>query len=323
MRVLLGVLAALGILATSTGQDGALAQVTAPVVAPAAGGTSPSLKPAQAPYVIQLTPPKEDKPPDLLKFRTPVVFVVVLGKDTAMNAKVATAMAKELAPQLTFPVVPEGEWELSDYIRQCKEDPMARGAFIVLPPAAGGKKYDYLLFLIDSVSVEFNAMISECNGGGNLAGAGVAPAPLATPDVSWVAQTVTGEYGRSKVQLLPFAVLTSVYLAFAAQRTYQNTITRAYPLTSPIPKTGEQTQSQVLSSSVFNASGTSNLQNSVTSSVAAASLNFGRESDVNHLTLHAAEDGAHEFLDSFQHYCHTQRTSNPAAPVVAPCDLLK
>jgi hypothetical protein len=323
MRVLLGVLALLGILATSTGQDGALAQVTAPMAMPAPSG-SPPFAPmhAQAPYVIQLTPPKDDKQPDILKFRTPVVFVVVLGKDTAMNAKVATAMAKELAPQLNFPVVPEGEWELSDYIRQCKEDPMARGAFIVLPPAAGGKKYDYLLFLIDSVSVEFNAMISECNGGGSVA-AGAAPAPLATPDVSWVAQTVTGEYGRSKVQLLPFAVLTSVYLAFAAQRTYQNTVTRVYPVTTPIPKNGEQQQTQVLSSSVFNPSGTSNLQNSVTSSVAAASLNFGREGDTNHLTLHAAEDGAHEFLDSFQHYCHAQKSANPAAPSIAPCDLLK
>jgi len=322
MRVVLGVLALLGILAMSTGQDGALAQVAAPVAAPTAGGAAPVLlKPAQPPYVIQLAPPKDDKPPDILKFRTPVVFVVVLGNDTAMNAKVATAMAKELAPQLNFPVVPEGGWALSDYIRQCKEDPMARGAFIVLPPAAGGKKYDYLLFLIDSENVEFNAMISECNGGGNVAGA--VPAPLASPDVSWVAQTVTGEYGRSKIQLLPFAVLTSVYLAFAAQRTYQNTTIRAFPLTSPIPKGGETSQTQQLSSSVFNASGTSNLQNSVTSSVAAASLNFGRESDINHLTLHAAEDSAHEFLGSFQHYCHAQRTANPAAPIVAPCDLLK
>jgi hypothetical protein len=314
MRVVLAVVAMLGVLTLSSGPN-AVAQVTAPV--------SGSPNPQHQPYVIQLAPPKENKPPDILKFRTPVVFVLVLGKDEAMNAKVATSMAKKLGPELTFPVVPEGDWQLSDYIRQCQEDPMARGAFIVLPPASGGKKYDYLVFLIDSVSVEFNAMISECNQGGNRsADSGPAPSALSTPGVEWVAQTSTGEYGRSKIQFLPFAVLTSVYLAFAAQRTYQNTTTRVFPVTSPIPKSGETSQFQNLSSSVFNPSGTANLQNSVTSSVAAASLNFGRESDVNHLTLHAAEDAAHQFLDSFQAYCKQQKAVNPTGPP-PPCDLLK
>jgi hypothetical protein len=256
------------------------------------------------------------KPQAMIRFRQPALFVFSVGKDAATNERVSVAMANELGKALKFPVVPEGDWDLSDYLQQCLRDPSTKGAFIVLPPAAGEKKDDWLVLVRDAVSVEFNAMISECP---HPAG----PDELTpAPEVAWVAETVTGEYGRSVANFLPFAVLTSVYLAFLPQRTYQTTTTRVLPTPNPIPPGGSNSNIQTINSSVLNASGTSALQNSVVSSVAAATLNLGRQGDVNHLSLHAAEAAAWDFLGLLQSHCYP-KAGSPPADGVEFCSWLK
>lgn len=274
-----------------------------------------SASPTVSPYVIQLQPAKEPPSPAMLKFRQKVVFVVVLGDDnTANKAKVAVAMAHELEDSIGYPVVPEAGWDIPQYVQQCQKDPEhTQGAFLVLPPASGNKTYDWLVLIRNAVDVLFNAMISECPGQEAVATAVPAattlpiPNPNATgppPDVAWVAHTVTGEFGRSVLQFLPFAVLTSVYLAFAPQRLYQTVTTHVIPTPNPLPAGGSNTNVQTTSATTLNPSGTSTLQNNIVTSVAAASLDFGRTGDVNHLTTHASEDAAHQFFGLLRRHCN-------------------
>ena len=238
-----------------------------------------------------------------------VVFVVALG-DPATSAKIAVALASELRrnPNRTVPksasappgafhlrsdstaVVPEGGWGLNDYVEQCRTYPdSTQGAFIVLPPSTGTDTENFLVVVRDNATIAFNALIADCESDHGVT-------PQGTPKILWASDTATGRYGRSTLQFLPFAVLTSVYLAFSPQRTYQTTSTTVFPTPNPLPAHGARSSVQTVSSSVLNASGTGSLQTNVVSSVAGAQLAFGRHGGPDHLTMHAAEDAVGKLL---------------------------
>jgi len=243
--------------------------------------------------------------PDTLKFRRPVLFVLVLGSNADLRARVSVAMTKVLGDELSLNIVPEPEWSIKDYIDQCKSDPSTAGAFIVQPPGYGSREIDSLITLRNIATVQFNAMISTCPQFYELHDVSPRPTP-GPPEITWVAKTSKGEFGRTFVQFLPFAVLTSVYLAFAPQRVYQTTTTHTNPAPSPVPSGGYNSSVQTVYSNTINASGTSSLQNSIVTSVGAAALDFGQKGDVNNLTLRAAEAGAWDFMQGYKAYCDNQ-----------------
>ena len=276
------------------------------------GGTSAAPSPSAPPSptatpepllpIMFYTPKPEEKPPDTLTFRQPVLFVVVLGSDASLKARVSVAMARILGDELSLSVVPEGDWAIKDYIQQCKSDPSTVGAFIVQPPSYGSGEQDGLVYLRQLATVQFNAMISTCPQFYELHDVSPRPTP-GPPQITWVAQTSTGTYGRTYVQFLPFAVLTSVYLAFAPQKLYQVVTTHNNRVPSPVPSAGYNSTVATEYQNTINPSGTSSLQNSVVTSVGAAALDFGQKGDPNNLTAHAAEAAAWQFLRMFRGYC--------------------
>jgi hypothetical protein len=265
-----------------------LASLAAVVAAgPTAAGAD---QPAPSPSA-PASPPARTAAPAWIAFKDPVVFVLSLGKDVTTNAEVSVALAKTLKRNddgitkrpTTF--VPEGSWGLAEFLEQCKEDPdHTRGAFIVLPPSYESKTENFLIAIRSSATIQFNTMVATCN------------TAKAVPAVDWVSDTSTGVYGRSQIQFLPLAVLTSVYLAFAPQRLYQTATSQVYPTHTPIPKGGEQTGVVTTSSTTLNPAGTASLQNSVVGAVGFASLLFGRQASADHDTVHAAEDAAAKFV---------------------------
>jgi hypothetical protein len=270
--------------------------------------------------------------PPTLDFANKVLFVLAVGADPGTNARISVALASELRGNNNNPitaerkkltkspfapigayvltndataVVPEGGWGLNDYITQCKLHPAStEGAFIVLPPSTGSDTENYLVLVRENATIAFNALIADCELDPKDATAGV-------PKVLWASDTTTGRYGRSTLQFLPFAVLTSAYLAFAPQRTYQTTTTRAYPTPNPLPKGGAQSSEQTVNSSVLNPSGTGTLQTDVVTSVAGAQLAFGRQGNPDHLLMHAAEDAAGRLLQLVKLECAPAKPTPP------------
>jgi hypothetical protein len=271
-----------------------------------------------------------------MAFSRKVVFTLAIGTDASTSAKITVALASELrrnakrmvpkgtvAPadawQLnsdSLAVVPAGGWTLKDYSDQCAQFPdSTQGAFIVLPAAMGSDSENYLVVLRQNTTISFNAMVAGCESDG-------APKPTGTAKILWVSDTASGKYGRSTVQFLPLAVLTSVYLAFAPQKTFQTTTTTAFPTPNPLPVSGARTSTQSLSSNVINASGTGSLQNAVVSSFAGAQLAVGRQGNADHLAMHAAEDAVGKFLQLVNEECRqTAKRQSGATPDPSPADV--
>jgi hypothetical protein len=236
------------------------------------------------------TPPK---PPTWIGFGGRVVFTLAPGNDGPTNTKIAVALAARLKHKFpTVDVVPEGSWNLGDYLAQCENDPTHTvGAVIALPAGAGSHSADYLVLLRNEARIQFNVMIAECYQ------------DTKRTSVIWVSDTASGEYGRSAIQFLPFAVLTSVYLAFSPQRTYQTTTTVVYPTPNPLPSTGARTNEQTVNSSVINAGGTGTLQQQVVTSVGGANLQFGQTASAEHFTMHAADDAVGKIVTWIDFEC--------------------
>ena len=248
-------------------------------------------------------PRPADAPKAMIKFEHPVVFTMAVG-DPATNGKIAVLMANRLrenGKRNAGPVrsdawiVPQGQWSLGDYLDQCKRDAAhTRGAFIVLPPSSSNSQENYIALLRSSTDVTLSVMVAECHA--------VAPAPAATSDgetsVVWASYAQSGKYGRSQVEFFPLAVLTSVYLAFAPQRTYQTTTTTVYPTVAPIPAGGERTTVQTQQSSVLNPSGTAGLQGNVLGAFAGNGLGstIGGQSGPEAQAVRAADDAIGHLL---------------------------
>jgi hypothetical protein len=238
--------------------------------------------------------------PASIAFREKVVFTLALGKDATINTDIAVALAKKLRFNDLGKVrtnaakfVPEGTWGLEEFLEQCKTDVNhTLGAVIVLPSTYEAKNDNYLVMIRSTTTVEFNTMVATCTN-----------ADSQTPGVDWVADTSSGVYGRSVIQFLPLAVLTSVYLAFAPQRLFQTVATRVFPTPNPLPAFGAQTSVATTSQTTLNPSGTASLQGSVVNAVGIAALQFGRQGPTEHFTVHAADDAARDFLRQVKIRC--------------------
>ena len=228
----------------------------------------------------------------------PVVFTLALGSDDATNARIAVALADKLKhgadgkDRRDTKFVPEGQWNLGDFVAQCSKFPTSTwGAFIVLPPSASSRSSNYLIVIRSEETLTFNAMVAVCNQA------------TGTADIEWVSDTASGQYGRSVIQFLPLAVLTSVYLAFAPSRTYTTAATSVFPVPSPIPKGGAQSSVVTTAASQNNSSGTASLQGNVVNSVGIAALLFGRTSTAEDYTVHSAEAAVNQLVTQFKSQC--------------------
>jgi hypothetical protein len=274
--------------------------------AQAQGTARPAASESSAPSGGGSSSDTSDKSQPLIDFQKPVVFTLALGGDAATNARISVALANKLkhAPDgkvrtaTTF--VPEGQWNLGDFTSQCRKYPTSTwGAFIVLPPSASSRSSNYLIVIRSEETLTFNAMVAVCNQATGAA------------DVEWVSDTATGQYGRSVIQFLPLAVLTSVYLAFAPSRTYTTVTSNVFPVPSPIPKGGAQSSVQTTATASNNSSGTATLQNNVVSSVGIAALLFGRQSTAEDYTVHSAEDAVTKLVFQFLHDCAPPNAGGP------------
>ena len=236
-------------------------------------------------------------PAPLLNFALDAVFTLALGGDDADDARIAVAVAQQMEHASTrqdLYFVPEGSWNVGDFIDQCAKDPVhTRGAIIVLPPSSDNRAENYLVLIRSEERLAFNAMVAVCK-------------PDGTADVEWESKTVEGEYGRSVIQFLPLAVLTSVYLAFAPSRTYTTAMTTQFPVTAAnAPKSGGTSQIVQTATATNNNSGQSQLQNNIVNAVGFAQLLFGKQGQVNHYTVHVANDAVGKFIVQLKGKCAT------------------
>ena len=269
-------------------------------------------------------PKSNDASKAMISFGHPVVFTMALG-DAATNGKIAVLMANRLrenGKRNAGPVrsdawiVPEGGWLLGDYLEQCRKDPShTRGAFIVMPPSSANSSENYIALLRSSTDVTLSIMVAECRPPAS-------PAPSASPEgetsVVWASYAQSGKYGRSQIEFFPLAVLTSVYLAFSPQRTYQTTTTTVYPTINPIPAGGERTTVQTQQASVLNPSGTSGLQGNVLGAFAGNGLGstIGGQSGPETQAVRAADDAiGHLLNEQLNRVCAgPQAPAQPNAP---------
>jgi hypothetical protein len=294
MRIVLACLAIVAFALTVTGRadEQTMSAIIVAAATPATGDTPPPKPPPASPATIEFA--------NTIK----VVYTLALGTDVPTSSRIAVALASELknnlhrkaltrsasAPSGAFSlrddaiaVVPMGGWGLPEYIAQCARNPTNTvGAFIVLPPSTGGDHENYLVLIRENATIAFNVLIADCDQG--------------SPKILWASDTTTGRYGRSVLQFVPFAVLTSVYLAFAPSKTYQTTTTRVFATPSPIPAGGKISQVQTVNSASTNAGGTGSLQSNIVTAVEGAQLAFGRQGNPDHLLMHAAEDAVGRFL---------------------------
>jgi hypothetical protein len=271
------------------------------------------------------------KTPDpTIRFAHDVVFTIVLGSDTPTDSKIAVALAARLKSKarndLGLPVknawiVPEGSWSLADYLQQCAQDSHTQGAFIVLPPSSAAASDNWIVLLQNTTTVSFSIMIAQCDHSGSppvadwVAGPpppSPAPRPGDNASVVWVSNPSKGKFGRSQVEIFPLAVLTSIYLAFAPQRTYQTTTTVAYPAPNPLPSNGARTNVQTLQGSVLDGQGAGAVQNNVLGAFSGNGLGstIGAAGNPDFHTIHAADDAiGHLLNEQLDTYC-----KDPAAP---------
>jgi hypothetical protein len=285
---------------------------------------------AQVPAAPGAAPVKTPDPS--IRFAHDVVFALALGSDPATDARIAVTLAARLKakartehglPVKNAWIVPEGSWTLGDYLQQCAQDPHTRGAFIVLPPSSGVATDNWIVLLQNTTTVTFSVMVAQCDHAGAPPVAdGVAgpppTAPTARPgdnaSVVWASEPATGKFGRSQVEIFPLAVLTSIYLAFAPQRTYQTTTTVAYPVPNPLPSNGARTNIQTLNGTVLDGQGSGAVQNNVLGAFSGNGLGstIGAAANPDFHTVHAADDAiGHLLAEQLDVYCLDPKVSVP------------
>jgi hypothetical protein len=283
----------------------------------------------------QVAPAPVKTPEPTIRFAHDVVFTIVLGGDTATNAKIAVALAARHKSQARndqgLPVknawiIPEGGWTLSDYLQQCAQDAHTQGAFIVLPPSTAAASDNWIVLLENTTTVAFSVMIAQCDHSAappvpdGVAGPPPPSPPSATPrpgdnaSVVWASNPAKGKFGRSQIEIFPLAVLTSIYLAFAPQRTYQTTTTVAYATPNPLPTSGARTNVQTLQASVLDGQGAGAVQNNVLGAFSGNGLGstIGASGNVDFHTVHAADDAIGHLLDEqLDKYCLDKTRPGP------------
>jgi hypothetical protein len=285
----------------------ASAQVT-PATAPAVTGSP-------APALIETSAKAADLS---MHFQHDVVFTISLGTDTPTGAKIATSLAQRLReksrlgaglPVKNAWIIPEGGWNLTNYLQQCAADPHTLGAFIVLPPSSAQSQLNFIVMLENTTTASFSVMIAACDHG-----AGRSAKLGDNTSVVWASDPATGKYERSQVEIFPLAILTSVYLAFAPQRTYQTVTTNVFPTVAPIPATGERTNVVTTNSSVLNSQSSGQVQSNVVSAFAGTAggglgSTIGAGGGVDLHITHAADDAiGHLLNDQLDPFCKQQYT---------------
>jgi hypothetical protein len=276
--------------------------------------------------------PGAKTPEPTIRFAHDVVFTIVLGTDTSTNAKIAVALAARLKrkartdqglPVKNAWIVPEGGWTLSDYLQQCAQDAHTQGAFIVLPPSSAAASDNWIVLLQNTTTVSFSVMIAQCDHSAAPAVPdGVAgppptsPAPRAGDNTSvvWASNPARGKFGRSQVEIFPLAVLTSIYLAFAPQRTYQTTSTVVYATPNPLPSSGARSNVQTLQGSVLDGQGAGAVQNNVLGAFSGNGLGstIGAAGNADFHIVHAADDAIGHLLDEqLDPYCKDPKLPGP------------
>ncbi len=295
----------------------------------AAGAVGTPRAEAQVPATA--APAKTPEP--TIRYARDVVFALALGTDPGTSVRIAVALAARLKakvrtgaglPVRNAWVVPEGTWTLADYLQQCAQDPHTRGAFIVLPPSSGVATDNWIVLLQNTTTVTFSVMVAQCDHGGappvadGVVGpppSSPAPRPGDNASVVWASEPVTGKFGRSQVEIFPLAVLTSIYLAFAPQRTYQTTTTVAYATPNPLPSSGARTNVQTLQGTVLDGQGSGAVQNNVLGAFSGNGLGstIGGSANPDYHTVHAADDAIGHLLDQqLDKYCKDPEHGRPA-----------
>jgi hypothetical protein len=276
--------------------------------------------------------PAVKTPDPTIRYARDVVFTIALGTDPSTDARIAVALATRLKARartdLGLPVknawiVPEGNWGLADYLQQCAQDPHTLGAFIVLPPSSGVATNNWIVLLENTTTVTFSIIVAQCDHSGSPPVAdGVAGAPPTSPtprpgdnaSVVWASDPATGKFGRSQIEIFPLAVLTSIYLAFAPQRTYQTTSTVAYPAPNPLPSNGARTNVQTLQGTVLDGQGSGAVQNNVLGAFSGNGLGstIGAAANPDYHLVHAADDAiGHLLTRQLDVYCKDPSMAGP------------
>ncbi len=270
-------------------------------------------------------------PQPTIGFSQKAVFTLALGVDTPTAARIANSFAarlqdKKARPDAGLPVkqywvIPEGGWTLGDYLQQCARDPAHTvGAFIVLPPSSAQSSVNWIVLLETRTEATFSVIVAACNPNPVLpsgAPASATIAPGSNTSVVWASRPASGKAGRSQVEIFPIAILTSIYLAFAPQRTYQTTSTVVYPTTNPVAAGGERSNVATQQATVLNGSGAGQIQNGIVTAFAGSNggglgSTIGAAGSVDWHYLHAADDAiGHLLKDDLDAYCLHQ---TPAAP---------
>jgi len=264
-----------------------------------------------------------------VKFDYPVVFTIAMDPEAALNGRITVSLANRLArngqassvrppssgvaaPLNPGPVhhawvVPGGAMTLDDLAAECAlPGSNVVGAFVVLPTAISNSIDNGIVLARANSETFLNVIAAQCNPRTD---GEAAPNPLS---IVWTSTTEHGASVRTQVEFFPIAVLTSVYLALAPQRTTQQTTTITYPTTTPIPAAGERTSVQNLNSSIFNPQGTGALQSGVLNAFSGSGLGttIGAAPSPERQNFHAVDDAMGYIVKQINAACKPENAAS-------------
>ncbi len=265
----------------------------------------PAPKPAASAIGWQLSLPTEG-------YR-PVIFVIGLGGDPAMSAKLISTLAVYLNDGRSETgyhfdgdavLIPVPTMTLTDYIKECADSPAVKGAIVVTITATGKGATDEFIRRRSWTAIEANAQYAKCED--------------RTPSYTWTSDLAKVE--DNKVTLTPLTplaallMLAAAYEVFAPARTTSTQSTVAFPNPSPIPPAGRTTTIATTNSTTLNASSltgvaTGFFASSISYTNAVAPLT--QEPSVDQLTWGALQSIAYELITDMN--CWQPAPGNPGA----------
>jgi len=245
----------------------------------------------------------------------PVIFVVGLGGDPAMAAKLVSTLAVYLNDgkgetgyhfKNNAVLIPEPGWSTDEFAKQCEGSPAVQGAIIVDITATGKGASDEFIRRRNWTAIEATALYATCDN--------------QTPSYVWLSDIVKVESHQITVTpLTPLAALLmlgAAYEVFAPARTTSTGSTNTFPNPSPIPSAGRVTQVVTTNSTTLNAStltgvATGFFSSSISYTNGVAPLT--QEPSVDQLTWNALQSVAFELIKDMNCWQPAPGSTGPQA----------
>jgi hypothetical protein len=198
---------------------------------------------------------KWELPPTSGAGSQPVIFVVGAGGDPAMLGKLVSSLTVFLDQAGYYladdaALIPEPTWSPDMFAAECAQSSQVEGAIVVQITAAGSGSSDQFVSRKNWSAIEATALYAQCKRS--------RPSATGIPTYTWVSSIAKAQNRYITITpLTPLALLLTLgaaYEEFAPARTTSTTTTHVFPVPSPTPPGGYNTQEQTTNAKTINAS---------------------------------------------------------------------